>query len=206
MPAREHAMGKRLSSSRLGCAVFALALGLTAAPDAAFAATDLVAALKPDRVFAQVGTGDDDTRMYIAGVTYDWSWRRPLWNGVVTGYWEGSFGRWTSDLPNGMRSSAWITQLGLTPVLRWSMSESPSTWFAEAGIGANVLLPVYRSSDKSFSTAFNFGDHLAVGRTFGEAGRHELALRVQHFSNAGIKHPNPGENFVQLRYSLRYGP
>ena len=31
--------------------------------------------------------------------------------------------------------------------------------------------------------------------------RHELALRLQHFSNAGIKHPNPGENFVQLRYA-----
>jgi lipid A 3-O-deacylase len=105
-----------------------------------------------------------------------------------------------------MRSPAWITQLGVTPVLRWSMSASPSTWFAEAGIGANVLLPVYRSSDKSFSTAFNVGDHLAVGRAFGASGRHELALRVQHFSKAGIKHPNPGENFVQLRHSWRYEP
>jgi len=197
-------MVERPSSSRLGCAAFALAFGLTA-PGAAFAATDLLAALRPDRVFAQVGTGDDDTRMYIAGVTYDWRWTRPLWNGVVTGYWESSFGRWNSDLSNGRRASAWITQLGVTPVLRWSSSEAPSTWFAEAGIGANVLLPVYRSSDKSFSTAFNFGDHLAVGRTFGEDGRHELALRVQHFSNGGIKHPNPGENFVQLRYSWRFG-
>jgi hypothetical protein len=103
-----------------------------------------------------------------------------------------------------MRSSAWITQLGATPVLRWSMAESQSGWFVEAGIGANVLLPVYRSSDKSFSTAFNFGDHVSVGRTFGERGRHELALRAQHFSNAGIKQPNPGVNFVQLRYSWRW--
>ena len=33
---------------------------------------------------------------------------------------------------------------------------------------------------------------------------HELALRVQHYSNAGIRHPNPGENFVQLRGSFAF--
>ena len=35
-------------------------------------------------------------------------------------------------------------------------------------------------------------------------GAHELALRVQHYSNAGIRHPNPGENFVQLRGSFAF--
>ena len=50
---------------------------------------------------------------------------------------------------------------------------------------------------------FNFGDHLAVGRSFGVQREHELALRVQHFSNGGIKEPNPGETFLQLRYVYR---
>jgi hypothetical protein len=27
-------------------------------------------------------------------------------------------------------------------------------------------------------------------------------LRLQHFSNAGIKKPNPGEDFLQLRLSF----
>jgi lipid A 3-O-deacylase len=31
----------------------------------------------------------------------------------------------------------------------------------------------------------------------------DLSLRLQHVSNAGIKEPNPGENFVQLRYARR---
>jgi hypothetical protein len=99
------ASGRR--SSRLGCAAFALALGATA-PGAALAPA-IRSPREAGRAFAQVGHGDDDTRTYVAGVTYDWSWRRSLWSGVVTGYWEGSFGRWNSDLPNGMRSSAWIT-------------------------------------------------------------------------------------------------
>jgi lipid A 3-O-deacylase len=27
---------------------------------------------------------------------------------------------------------------------------------------------------------------------------------VQHFSNAGIKKPNPGETFLRLRYAYRF--
>jgi hypothetical protein len=51
-----------------------------------------------------------------------------------------------------------------------------------------------------FSTRFNFGDHLAVGLRFGPRGEHGVALRLQHFSNGGIEKPNPGEDFLQLRY------
>ena len=43
-----------------------------------------------------------------------------------------------------------------------------------------------------------YGATKAAQRMFSEALRHELALRVQHFSNAGIKRPNPGENFLQF--------
>ena len=103
-----------------------------------------------------------------------------------------------------MQHTAWVTQLGLTPVLRYRFDGGDSPWFAEAGIGVNVLAPVYRDGDRQFSTAFNFGDHLALGRSFGAGGRQELSLRLQHFSNAGIKHPNPGINFVQLRYSVAF--
>jgi hypothetical protein len=73
-----------------------------------------------------------------------------------------------------------------------------------ADAGAALLVPIFRTTDKQFSTAFNFGDHIAVGMQFGEGGLHEVSLRLQHFSSACIKEPNPGENFVQLRYGMRY--
>jgi hypothetical protein len=44
---------------------------------------------------------------------------------------------------------------------------------------------------------------LALGRSFGSGDRHEIALRAKHFSNGGVREPNPGLNFVQLRYSFR---
>jgi hypothetical protein len=31
-----------------------------------------------------------------------------------------------------------------------------------------------------------------------------VGLRLSHVSNAGIKEPNPGENFLQLRYARSF--
>jgi lipid A 3-O-deacylase len=157
----------------------------------------------PDRVFVQGGVAED-AHAAVFGATWASPWEREFASGHASLYWEASFGRWRSDAEEGTSSSAWVTQLGITPVVRWQPRSWGETWFVEAGIGANVMLPIYRSRDKRFSTAFNFGDHLAIGRRFGAAHDHELALRLQHFSNAGIKRPNPGENFIQLRYAWRY--
>lgn len=157
----------------------------------------------PDQVFVQAGVAEN-AQMLVAGLAWNRPWHRPLGAGRLSLYWEASLGRWRGEGADGRRGNAWITQFGLTPVLRWQTAAAGQAWFVEGGIGANLLLPVYRSGGKSFSTHFNFGDHLALGRRFGAAGEHELALRLQHFSNGGIRHPNPGENFLQLRYAWRY--
>jgi hypothetical protein len=157
---------------------------------------------RPTSVFLQAGIAEE-AEMAIVGATWEWSWYRDFSFGRLGGYWEASIGRWNSDVDdNG--GSAWVTQFGVTPVLRLYPDSWGGRWFVEGGIGFNVLQPIYRSASKRFSTAFNFGDHLAIGRRFGRDARQELALRFQHFSNAGIKSPNPGENFVQLRYSLYF--
>lgn len=160
---------------------------------------------KPSTLFLQAGTANSETQTYIAGATWDWGWQRHYAFGTVTGYSEVSFGRWVTNVGDG--SSAWETQVGITPVVRLQSLADDSWvrhWFAEIGIGANVILPIYQSEEKRFSTTFNFGDHFAIGRQFGTRQQHELALRIQHFSNGGIDHPNPGENFVQLRYSHKW--
>lgn len=154
------------------------------------------------QAFVQAGVAEG-AQAVVAGVTQPWQWQRELASGgALSGYWEASAGRWLSDLEDGGRSGAWVTQLALTPVLRLQ----PRAWergFVEGGVGANLLLPLYRSRDKRFSTSFNFGSHVAVGWRFGERRQHEIALRLEHFSNAGIRDPNPGEDFVQLRWAWR---
>jgi lipid A 3-O-deacylase len=190
-------IGSRRAS--LGVALLGLISILGSTPTSGQSLTET---LTPSSVFAQVGIGDQHTQAYLAGASWDWAWRRQLGPGSVGGYFEGAFGRWTTH-DDGIRSTAWPTQISVTPVLRFYPIGSLSHWFAELGVGANYIVPVFDSGRKRFSTEFNFGDHIAIGRQFGRQNRQELSLRVEHFSNAGIEHPNPGENFVQVRYAYR---
>lgn len=177
------------------------AAAICAAPAHAAPPGDAAAALVPSTVFLQAGAAND-VRSYVAGATLDFAWRADIRGATARAYLETSFGRWIGT-GDSSGSTAWVTQIGVTPVLRLYLDSAEQTWFVEAGIGANMLTPLYRSNDKRFSTAFNFGDHLAFGRRFGTHGRHDIALRYEHFSNGGVKRPNPGEDFVQLRWSVR---
>lgn len=127
-------------------------------------------------VFAQVGT-TGSVQSLTVGATREWDWRRES-RYTLTGYNEVSIGTW------GLNH----IQVGIKPTLRASAGQ----WFIEAGIGANLIVPKY----ERFSTAFQFGDHVGIG--YGP-----VMLRFEHFSNGSIKRPNPGENFLQLRYSTR---
>jgi lipid A 3-O-deacylase len=74
----------------------------------------------------------------------------------------------------------------------------------DAALGITYLSEDYVTPNKTFGSRWNFTQRLGVGRSFGEQGRHELALSLHHFSNAGIKKPNPGENFLSVRYALKF--
>lgn len=157
--------------------------------------------LQPSAWFVQAGT-TRRTHALTAGLNWDWPWQWRLGSGRLDGYWEASVSNWSVPAPDGRRTAA-LVQYALVPVLRYVPSQGDARWFAEIGIGATLTNRLYESDRKRFSTRFNFGDHLGVGWTFGEQRRHEIALRIEHFSNADIKLPNPGETFVQLRYSRR---
>lgn len=157
---------------------------------------------QPDTVFLQAADSARSRSLSI-GATWDLPWRESLAGGRVGAYLEAAIGHWSVENAQGGRDTAAVTQLGLTPVFRWHPQQGGSPWFVEGGIGLNIIGPTYKAGRKRFSTAFNFGDHVAVGYQFGDQRRQEIALRLQHFSNGGIKKPNPGEDFVQLRYAVR---
>jgi lipid A 3-O-deacylase len=157
-------------------------------------------ALLPDAAFVQAGTGGD-THAVTAGLMWDWNRRWSLAGGQLDGYWEVSLSGWSYPAMDGRRS-AWLGQLGAVPTFRYRPDRS--AWFGEIGIGLSFTTTVYETQRKQFSTSFNFADHIGIGRSFGRDREHELMLRIEHFSNAGIKHPNPGENFVELRYAYRF--
>jgi hypothetical protein len=155
----------------------------------------------PEAAFAQVGDGAH-VRSLTLGASWDWHWQHRLPSALLTARTDVEVGRWRASACECDRS---FTRAGVTPVLRLRPDAAPQ-WFVEAGVGANAIWPLYRNGSRRFSTAFNFGDLIAVGRSFGAARQHEVSLRLEHFSNADINRPNPGENFVQLRYAWRFEP
>jgi hypothetical protein len=162
---------------------------------------DGLGALVPASVFLQAGAADHvDT--FSLGAVWPLPWQRDASFGRLATSLEASVGQWQT---HGQRHHTRpFAQFGFTPSLRFYPDALGGHWFGEAGIGANVIAPAYHTDGKRFSTAFNFGDHLSIGRELGANHRQEIALRVEHFSNAGIDHPNPGENFVQVRWVVRY--
>jgi lipid A 3-O-deacylase len=153
-----------------------------------------------DGVSVEGGRGDG-TDMFRVGVQWDWNkrWMQgQQWH--LGGYWDLAAGYWhRSSLP-GFNED--LFDVGLTPVFRIQRNDLRGPYL-EAGIGFHFLS---RTSlgDKRFSTSFQFGDHIGAGLRFGAKGQYDFGYRFQHLSNAGIKRPNNGINFHQVRFQYHY--
>lgn len=97
--------------------------------------------------------------------------------------------------PTG-QSNRHLLRLGVTPFARWWLSASSGI---ELGVGAHVFSGT-RLGQRNISTAFQFGSSIGVlHRLRGTPWL--IGLRLTHYSNAGIKQPNPGQDYLQLRAS-----
>lgn len=90
-----------------------------------------------------------------------------------------------------------LVNISVVPMFRYSFDGA----FVEAGIGA-ALFNGTRFGDKTISTAFQFSDNIGFGYRF--QNNVEVGYRFTHYSNAGIKRPNPGINSQQVyvRYTF----
>lgn len=158
--------------------------------------------LRPTGVFVQGGPGEDDVRAASVGLSWPWSWRKALAGGQLTAQTELLASRWSArDFAQGRQS---FTQLAVVPLFRWRGEGGRSPWFVEAGIGLSVTDERFATPHKTFGSRFNFSDNLALGRIYGDRGQHEVSLRWQHTSNAGLRQPNPGLDLVLVRYTARF--
>jgi hypothetical protein len=157
--------------------------------------------LRPAGAFIQAGLAEHQSYSVTAGLVWPWSWRRDFGTSQVSGLTEGFVSHWSGRGADERKS---FTQLGLLPLLRLRFDGGRSPWFAEGGIGISIMDRNYRTRTKDFSTTGNFVDVVGVGRSLGADRRRELSLRFSHISNGGIKKPNPGEDFLQLRYAVMF--
>lgn len=179
-------------------------LALLAAFAAACACVSAHAQLKPGAMYLQAGSGEDSLRAVSVGALWPWAWKTSTF--AAGGQWSGNtevfLSNWRADAIGGGKRN--YLQAGIVPLFRWTPDQGRSPWFAEIGIGLSILDRDFVTPTKTFATAWNFSDNLAVGRSFGDKGQHELSLRWQHSSNGGAKKPNPGMDIGFVRYTVKF--
>jgi lipid A 3-O-deacylase len=159
--------------------------------------------LAPDAISFEVGAGGHSTAMASAGLTWDWDFESLRRKAELTAHTELLVNHWHADALGGGSQS--FTQLAVLPSLRMRLDRGASPWYIELGIGASWLDRPFVTPSKTFSTQWNFLDMMGVGYTLGgPGGKQEIGLRWTHTSNAGIKKPNPGQDFLQLRLVQRF--
>ncbi|MFZ3125042.1 MAG: acyloxyacyl hydrolase [Acidovorax sp.] len=125
-----------------------------------------------------------------------------FWQGRIRTDLDMYLSDWSSTAAPPVRRHT--TQLGVVPMFRYRFADGRSPWFVEGGIGLSYLTATYHTPNNYFGSRWNFSDHLGVGLSFGAQQQHEIALHAKHVSNAGLRKPNPGETFVQIRYAHRF--
>lgn len=91
-----------------------------------------------------------------------------------------------------------LWDVGIAPAFRLT---SERGFFAEAAIGVH-LLSRRQIAGRELGTAFQFGEQLAAGFTFGRKRDFTLAVRAEHISNGGIRQPNDGITMVGLELQV----
>ena len=149
-----------------------------------------------DSASLEFATGNK-TKMVRAGAQWNWDQQWFKSNGTnVGGYWDATLADWRENNYQGDGSKQSLIDVGITPVFRLQ-SDSKKGLYGEAGIGLHMLSDIYDNNGRTFSTRFQFGDHIGMGYVL--ANGWDIALKLQHYSNGGVKHPNPGVNYAVLK-------
>jgi hypothetical protein len=154
-----------------------------------------------DSASLEVGSNPEQRLVRLA-VQSDWDQRWFARNGYhLSGYWETNLALWRlrayQNVPGRKKN---IAVVGFTPVFRYQ-SDSKLGLYGEVGVGVNLFSTLYKNEDKELATAFQFGDHIGVGYT---TPKWDFGLRFQHYSNASIKRPNSGANWVIAKAAYRF--
>jgi lipid A 3-O-deacylase len=139
------------------------------------------------------------TDVASVGLVLPLPWGKDRWGKAVSFHAEVFASHWQAR--DALTTDDTFSQVGVVGSARYRFDEGRSPWFVEAGVGLTHMDRLYLTGSRQFSTRFQFTEMLGLGFNLGKEKSHEVSLRMHHFSNAGIEDPNPGENFIRVRYA-----
>lgn len=176
--------GPHRNIARLACLGLALAAGPASADDST---------PDPERTRI-VLTGGYGHSIVIYGIGALW----PIGYGAASLARHGFDARLGTDIAwwdgrNGNASNRNLWDASVTPYLRWRPTDG--SWqgaYVEIGVGLHLLSHTKINDGRDFGTAFQFGERLGIGWSFGARREYEITAFIQHVSNADMKKPNWG--------------
>jgi lipid A 3-O-deacylase len=135
-----------------------------------------------DGVTFSIGQSKDDIDIYRIGLRKDFNskWLQNK-NGYLSGYYELTANYWKYKSENNFG-------VALSPVFAYYVDLGDIKPYFEAGIGVSYWSKTHIKT-RNMSTHFHFEDRIGVGVRY---KNFDFSFRYMHYSNAGIKNPNPG--------------
>lgn len=157
---------------------------------------------RPDSVYLQAGGSRRDARVAGVGLRWNSAWPTHRWGISWSGALDFTVSGWSAPVTAGGSQREHTAHWALVPIVRWQPHEGRSPWFAEAGLGLSLHHHRYRAEGQEQSSRWNFQEVVGVGRQLGDGEGHaQVSLRLSHFSNGGLRRPNPGETWWTVRWS-----
>lgn len=175
--------------SRLAAPLLAVIVATTAAPAVA---AERASDAEPPRLVLQGGS-DGEIAVYGLGAI----WPLPLFADTLSRH--GLNLRMAADVlrwdarKSGETGNGFLWDVGITPYLRWRPADTAwHGFFVQGGLGLHLVSHTTIDPGRQLSTAFQFGEALAVGVNFGPRNRYEITAFARHVSNGDIEKPNWG--------------
>jgi lipid A 3-O-deacylase len=116
-------------------------------------------------------------------------------------FWDAELGVWFTKKDS--RNYVTSVEGAIGPMARYYFTERRDFYF-EGLVNLSLVAPRFWRDSEQQGSVPNFAGGFGFGYRFNDAHLSEISLRAEHFSDGGFSEPNPGRNFFQLRYAMRF--
>lgn len=145
--------------------------------------------------------GLNDGRIFAAGLHLRLPSRPLTRDGRFAFYPEVQVQRWETRHDGGHRQKAWLA--GAMGFIRYAPGFCERC-FVDGGLGAFAIENRSALDFRPTGSNFTFSEQVGIGMYLDARRSNELRVGYAHFSNGGVREPNPGYDFYQVTVRITF--